>query len=112
MAVCLAKIFEFYALGWFCSKKSDMGLLGRPDWCPLFSPSILGFLLAVLHGPWDPMSLLRSESWFSPDSQCLDYSMNVLLCKSWIIKQAEHRGIDAFEYGAGEDSGESLGLQR
>ena len=53
---------------------------------------------------WDPMSLLRSESWFSPDSQCLDYSMNVLLCKSWIIKQAEHRGIDAFEYGAGEDS--------
>ena len=37
--------------------------------------------------------------------------MNVLLCKSWIIKQAEHRGIDAFEYGAGEDSWESLGLQ-
>ena len=104
MAVCLAKIFEFYALGWFCFKKSDVGLLGHPDWCPLFSPSILDFLLAVPYGSWDPMFLLRSESWFSPDSQCLDYSMNVLLCKSWIIKQAEHRGIDAFEYGAGEDS--------
>ena len=81
-----------------------MGLPVHPDRCPLFSPSILGFLLAVPHGPWDPMSLLRSESWFSPDSQGLDYSMNVLLCKSWIIKQAEHRRIDAFESGAGEDS--------
>ena len=104
MAVCPAKIFEFYALGWFCSKKSDVCLPVHPDRCPLFSPSILGFLLAVPHGPWDPMSLLWSELWFSPDSQGLDYSMNVLLCKSWIIKQAEHRRIDAFESGAGEDS--------
>ena len=34
-------------------------------------------------------------------------------CESWTIKKAEHRRIDAFELcGVGEDSSESLGLQR
>ena len=32
-------------------------------------------------------------------------------CKSWTIKKAERRRIDAFELGVGEDSWESLGLQ-
>ena len=32
-------------------------------------------------------------------------------CESWTLKQAEHQRIDVFEYGAGEDSWESLGLQ-
>ena len=32
-------------------------------------------------------------------------------CESWTIKKAEHRRIDAFECGVGEDSRESLGLQ-
>ena len=31
-------------------------------------------------------------------------------CKSWIIKKAEHRRIDALNCGVGEDSRESLGL--
>ena len=32
-------------------------------------------------------------------------------CESWTVKKAEHRRIDTFECGAGEDSCESLGLQ-
>ena len=32
-------------------------------------------------------------------------------CESWTIKKAEHRRIDAFNWGVGEDSWESLGLQ-
>ena len=32
-------------------------------------------------------------------------------CKSWTIKKAEHRRIDVFYCGVGEDSRESLGLQ-
>ena len=31
--------------------------------------------------------------------------------ESWTVKKAEHRRIDAFERGVGEDSWESLGLQ-
>ena len=33
-------------------------------------------------------------------------------CESWTIKQAECRRVDAFNCGVGEDSWESLGLQR
>ena len=32
-------------------------------------------------------------------------------CESWTVKKAEHRRIDAFERGAGEDSCKALGLQ-
>ena len=32
-------------------------------------------------------------------------------CESWTVKKTEHRRIDAFECGVGEDSWESLGLQ-
>ena len=32
-------------------------------------------------------------------------------CESWTIKKTEHRRIDAFNCGVGEDSWESLGLQ-
>ena len=32
-------------------------------------------------------------------------------CKSWTVKKAEYRKIDALNYGVGEDSWESLGLQ-
>jgi len=31
-------------------------------------------------------------------------------CESWTIKKAEHRRIDAFNCGVGEDAQESLGL--
>jgi len=33
-------------------------------------------------------------------------------CESWTIKKAEHRKIDALNCSVGEDSWESLGLQR
>ena len=33
-------------------------------------------------------------------------------CESWTIKKAEHQRIDALNCGIGEDSWESLGLQR
>ena len=33
-------------------------------------------------------------------------------CESWTIKKAEHQRIDALNCGVGEDSLESLGLQR
>ena len=33
-------------------------------------------------------------------------------CESWAIKKAEHWRTDAFDCGVGEDSWESLGLQR
>ena len=33
-------------------------------------------------------------------------------CESWTVKKAEHRRIDALNCGVGEDSLESLGLQR
>ena len=32
-------------------------------------------------------------------------------CESWTIKNAEHQRIDAYNWGVGEDSWESLGLQ-
>ena len=32
-------------------------------------------------------------------------------CESWNIKKAEHQRIDALNYGVGEASSESLGLQ-
>ena len=32
-------------------------------------------------------------------------------CESWTIKKAKHHRIDASDYGVGEDSRESLGLQ-
>ena len=32
-------------------------------------------------------------------------------CESWTVKKAEHRRIDAFKCGVGEDSSESPGLQ-
>ena len=32
-------------------------------------------------------------------------------CESWTVKKAECRKINAFNYGVGEDSWESLGLQ-
>ena len=32
-------------------------------------------------------------------------------CDSWTIKKAEHQRIDALNFGVGEDSCESLGLQ-
>ena len=32
-------------------------------------------------------------------------------CESWTVEKAEHRRIDAFNCGVGEDSWESLGLQ-
>ena len=34
------------------------------------------------------------------------------MCESWTIKKAERWRIHAFDYGVGEDSWESLGLQR
>lgn len=55
--------------------------LGPPDCSPLFSASLLGFLLAAPQGSPAPISLLRSESRFSPEGQRVDYSLNVALCE-------------------------------
>ena len=33
-------------------------------------------------------------------------------CESWTVKKAERQRINAFEHSVGEDSRESLGLQR
>ena len=33
-------------------------------------------------------------------------------CESWTIKKAEHQRMDAFQLWCGEDTRESLGLQR
>lgn len=55
--------------------------LGPPDCSSLFSASLLGFLLAAPQGSPAPISLLRSESWFSPEGQHVDYSLNVALCE-------------------------------
>lgn len=59
--------------------------LGLPNWCTLFSPSLLGVLPAASEGYLPPTSLLRSESWFSPVIQLLDYCLNVLLSRLLIL---------------------------
>ena len=58
-------------------------------------------------------SMLKSRDIALSTNVCLVKAMVfpvvVYGCESWTIKKAEHRRIDAFECGIGEDSWESLG---
>ena len=60
-------------------------------------------------------SLLKSRSITLPTKvhlvKALVFPEVMYGCESWTIKKAEHRRIDAFECGVGEESLESLGLQ-
>ena len=59
--------------------------------------------------------IIKSRDITLPTKVCLVKAMVFLVamygCKSWTIKKAEHRRIDALNRGVGEDSSESLGLQ-
>ena len=61
-------------------------------------------------------SMLKSRDITLPTKVCLVKAMvfPVVMygCESWTVKKAEHQRIDAFELWRGEDSWESLGLQR
>ena len=54
------------------------------------------------------LSILKSKDITLPTKVCLVKAMvfpvDVYGCESWTIKKAEHRRIDVFEYGVGEDS--------
>ena len=60
-------------------------------------------------------SIFKSRDITLPTKVCIVKAMvfPVVMygCEIWTIKKAEHRRIDAFECGVGEDSRESLGLQ-
>ena len=60
-------------------------------------------------------SILKSRDITLPTKFCIvkDMVFPVVMygCESWTTKKAKHWRIDAFDYGFGEDSGESLGLQ-
>ena len=53
-------------------------------------------------------SILKSRAITLPTKVCLVKAMVFPIvmfgCESWTIKKAEHRRIDAFERGVGEDS--------
>ena len=53
-------------------------------------------------------SILKSRDITLPTKVCLVKAMVFPIvmygCESWTIKKAEHRRIDAFELGVGEDS--------
>ena len=60
-------------------------------------------------------SILKSRHYFAnkgPSSQGYGFSIVMYGCESWTVKKAECRRIDALNCGVGEDSCESLGLQR
>ena len=60
-------------------------------------------------------SRLKSRHYFAnkgPSSQGYGFSIVMYGCESWTVKKAECRRIDALNCGVGEDSCESLGLQR
>ena len=60
-------------------------------------------------------SIFKSRDITLPTKVCLVKAMvfPVVMygCESWTIKKAKHHRIDASDYGVGEDSRESLGLQ-
>ena len=60
-------------------------------------------------------SILKSKDITLPAKVCLVkvmvFPVVMYGCESWIIKKAERWRIDALNYGVGEDSWESLGLQ-
>ena len=60
-------------------------------------------------------SILKSRDINLPTKVCLVKAMVFPLlmygCECWTIMKAEHQRIDALNYGVGEASSESLGLQ-
>ena len=73
-----------------------------------------------MFAPWkegyDKFSVLKSRDITFPTNVCIVKTMifPVVMygCENWTIKKAECRRIDAFKFAAGEDSWESLGLQK
>ena len=56
-------------------------------------------------------SILKSRDYFANkglSSQSYGFPVVIYGCESWTIKKAEHQRIDAFDFGVGEDSWESL----
>ena len=60
-------------------------------------------------------SVLKSRDITLPTKVCIAKAMVISVvmygCESWRIKTAECQRLMLLNYGAGEDSGESLGLQ-
>ena len=60
-------------------------------------------------------SVLKSRDVTLPTKVCIVKAMVFPVvtygCESWMVKKPESQRIDAFNYGAGEDSWESLGQQ-
>ena len=71
--------------------------------------------------PWQesydqPREHIKKQRYYfankGPSSQGMVFPVVMYGCESWTIKKAERRRIDALNCGVGEDSWESLGLQR
>ena len=61
-----------------------------------------------------PDSILKSRYIALPTVHLVKVMVSPVVmygCDSWTIKKAEHQRIDALNFGVGEDSCESLGLQ-
>ena len=60
-------------------------------------------------------SILKSRDITLPTKVCLVEAMVfpvvMYACESWTVKKAEHKKLLLLNYGVGEDSRESLGLQ-
>ena len=56
----------------------------------------------------NPDSILKSRDITLPTKvhlvKAMVFSVGMYGCKSWTVKKAEHRKIDAFDCGVGEDS--------
>ena len=60
-------------------------------------------------------SILKSRDVTLPTKvhlvKAMDFPVVMYGCESWSMKKAEHRRLMLLNYGAGEDSRESVGLQ-
>ena len=63
----------------------------------------------------NPDSMLKSRDMTLPTKihlvKAMVFSVVMYGCEGWTMKKAECQRIDALNYGVGEDSRESLGLQ-
>ena len=84
------------------------------------TPKSLQMVIASMKFPWKESRTNLDSMLKSRDTTLLTkvhlvkamvFPVVMYGCESWTVKKAEHRRIDTFECGAGEDSCESLGLQ-
>ena len=83
----------------------------------LYEPQVLGtFLEAFIKAMTNLDSILKNRDITLLTKVCIVKAMifAVVLygCENWTIKKAECQRMDAFELWCGEDTQESLGLQR